>query len=301
MSLPPVVVVVRESQTAKPAAVDEQPMDVEDLPPLATPDFGRVSDPSRPILSYAWEANAPHRVAAHAHTRAQIIHPITGAYWVATPEGTWLVPTGQAAWIPPNVHHEVYSHGAVSAMMLFVDESFAHTLPTRSGTVEVTTLLLELLRRMVGYDNDYKPHGPAARLAEVMLDELARMKTAPLFLPIARDRRLARAMAPLLDDPASSDTLSDVARRAGASTRTLARLFRTETGMTFPQWKTRLRLVASIERLNRGASITEVALDLGYSTTSAFVYAFRKSVGVSPGRYRAGGSPEPLPEPIEED
>jgi AraC-like DNA-binding protein len=77
-----------------------------------------------------------------------------------------------------------------------------------------------------------------------------------------------------------------VARKAGASPRTLERLFRNETGMTFSQWKTRLLLIEAIERLARGASVTEVALDLGYSTTSSFVYMFRSNMGVSPGSYQ---------------
>jgi AraC-like DNA-binding protein len=261
-------------------------MSVENLPNLDTPDFGSLCDPKRPILSYAWEADSAHRAAAHSHPRAQIIHPQSGAYWVITQEGTWLVPSSQAIWIPPRIHHEVYSHGAVSARMLFVDEAHAERLPQRCGTVEVSPLLAELLLRTVDYGNDYPPDGPAARLALVMLDELATMRVAPLLLPVAKDPRLARVMDRLIADPGSQDGLASLAKEAGASPRTLARLFRSETGMTFAEWKTRLRLVESIDRLERGASVTEVALDLGYSSTSAFVYMFRSNLGVTPGSYR---------------
>jgi AraC-like DNA-binding protein len=264
-------------------------MDVENLPPIATPDHGSVQDPDRPILSYAWQGQGPHRAAAHRHPRAQIIHPTSGAYWVITPEGTWLVPSSQAIWVPPFVHHEVYSHGTVSAMMLFVDAAFADRLPQRAGAVEASPLLVELLRRMVDHGNDYQPGGPPARLAQVLLDELASLKTTNLFLPVSKDPRLTRVMQELIEKPDSQENLETLAKRSGASLRTLARLFKSETGMTFAQWKTRLVLVESIDRLNRGASITEVALDLGYSTTSAFVYMFRTNLGVSPGRYRRSG------------
>jgi AraC-like DNA-binding protein len=260
-------------------------MTVDNLPYLNPPAFGDVCDPSRPILSYAWHAAGPQRAAAHSHVRAHIIYPETGAYWVITPEGTWLVPSGQAIWIPPRIHHEVYSHGAVSARMLFVDEAYADLLPPRCGTVKVSPLLIELIMRTVGYGNDYAPEGPAARLALVMLDELAAMECAPLLLPISKDPRLARVMKWLIEDPASQDGLEQVAKTAGASPRTLARLFRKETGMTFTQWKTRLLLIEAIERLTRGTTVTEVAIDLGYSTTSSFVYMFRSNLGVSPGGY----------------
>jgi AraC-like DNA-binding protein len=174
--------------------------------------------------------------------------------------------------------------------MLFVDESHADPLPKRCGTVMVTPLLDQLLRRTVEHGNDYSPDGPAARLSLVMLDELAAMKVAPLLLPISKEPRLARVMELLIADPGRQGGLEELGRIAGASARTLARLFRSETAMTFAQWKTRLRLVESIARLQRGASVTEVALDLGYSTTSAFVYMFRSNLGVSPGRYRSNES-----------
>ncbi len=266
-------------------------MTVEKLPDLNPPALGDISDPKRPILSFAWHTTEPHRAAAHSHVRAHIIHPEVGTLWVVTREGTWLVPSGQAIWIPPRVYHEVYSHGAVSARMLFVDQAYADPLPQRSGTVKVSPLLAELIIRAVGYGNDYSLGGPAARLAQVLLDELVAMEIAPLLLPISRDARLARVMKMLIEEPASQDGLEQLARKAGASPRTLERLFRNETGLTFTQWKTRLILVKAIERLAHGATVTEVALDLGYSTTSSFVYMFRSNLGVSPGYYRVTGQP----------
>lgn len=266
-------------------------MTVDKLPGLDLPDLGNVCDPRRPILSLAWQAPGAHRAAAHAHARGHVIYPESGAYWVSTPEGTWLVPPGQAIWIPPQVHHEVYSHGAVSARVLFVDPAYAGPLPRRCGTVKVSALLTELLLRAVGYGNDYPPDGPAARLARVMLDELAAMELAPLLLPISKDPRLARVMARLIENPAAQHGLEKMAKDSGASIRTLARLFHDETGMTFTEWKTRLLLIESIERLARGATVTEVAIDLGYSSTSSFVYMFRSNLGISPGRYRLAGAP----------
>jgi AraC-like DNA-binding protein len=262
-------------------------MNIENLPPLNPPDFGDICDASRPILSFSWQAEGPHRAAAHEHPRAHIIHPQTGTYWVVTPQGTWLVPAGQAIWIPPRIHHEVYSQGAVSARMLFVDPAYAGPLPQRSGTVKPSTLLSELLLRAVEYGNDYQANGPAARLARVLLDELAAMELAPLLLPISKNPRLARVMNRLVENPAAPDGLDEIAKRVGTSPRTIARLFRSETGMSFKQWKTRLLLVESIERLCRGTSVTAVAIDLGYSSTSSFVYMFRTHLGMPPGRYKA--------------
>lgn len=260
-------------------------MSVEDLPDLRPPRYGDVIDPQRPILSFAWEAPGPHRAAAHAHPRAHIIQPTRGALWAVTPEGRWLVPTHQALWIPPHVHHDVYSQAAAAARMIFVDPAFSSPLPDRAGTVLVSPLLAQLLPRALGYGNDYPADGPAARLARVMLDELAALEVAPFLLPGSGDHRLARVMERLRSAPGAPTGLAELAHGTGASARTLARLFKAETGMTFRDWRTRLHLMESIERLARGATVTEVALDLGYASTSSFVYMFRSHLGVPPGRY----------------
>lgn len=260
-------------------------MNVDNLPKLNPVDFGNVVDRRRPILSCLWKGEGPHRAAAHHHPRAQIVYPIRGAYRVVTPQGRWLVPANQAVWIPPNVHHEVFSHASVTVLLLFVDIAHTGSLPQTCVAVSVSPLLRELLNKAVDYGNDYPPEGRAARLVQVMLDELNQMPAAPFFLPMPKDRRLLRTMKALLEHPADELGLEALAKEAGASTRTLARLFRKEIGMTFPQWKTQLRLIEAIDRLSQGQSVTQVAFDLGYSSASAFIYMFRHKLGVTPGEY----------------
>jgi AraC-like DNA-binding protein len=60
--------------------------------------------------------------------------------------------------------------------------------------------------------------------------------------------------------------------------------------MTFREWRARLRLVESIERLQRGATVSEVAFDLGYGGVSSFVYMFRRHMGTPPATYIACGA-----------
>jgi AraC-like DNA-binding protein len=132
---------------------------------------------------------------------------------------------------------------------------------------------------------DYPPEGPEARVMTVILDELRALKPEPLHLPHPRDVRLKRIAEALLADPADGRALEDWARDAGASARTLARLFVKETGMTFGAWRERLRLTAAVARLGEGEPVTAVAYDLGYQSPSAFIAMFRRSLGDTPGRY----------------
>jgi len=76
-----------------------------------------------------------------------------------------------------------------------------------------------------------------------------------------------------------------LARRSGASARTLQRIFRAETGMTFGTWRQQLRLGHALQALGAGSSVTSVALDAGYASVSAFISAFRHTYGQPPARY----------------
>jgi AraC-like DNA-binding protein len=102
---------------------------------------------------------------------------------------------------------------------------------------------------------------------------------------LAADKRLRRAMDLLLEQPADDRGIDELATLCGASGRTLARLFRKETGLTFAEWRRQLRLLESIDRLGQGQSVTRVALDMGYRSSSAFIAMFRRSLGAAPSRF----------------
>jgi AraC-like DNA-binding protein len=70
------------------------------------------------------------------------------------------------------------------------------------------------------------------------------------------------------------------------SARTLRRLFLAETGLSFGRWERRARLRAALPLLAAGAPVAAAARRAGYATPSAFVAAFRRTVGFPPGAYR---------------
>ena len=260
-------------------------MDVEKLPTLRTVDFGSLEDRRRPILSLDWSAEGPHRLPSHIHPRAQIIYQRTGVYRVNTPLGNWVVPPNQAIWIPSLIEHETFTNDSASALMLFVDRSFTDAMSHECMVVAVSPLLSELLARVVQYDNDYPASGKEERLVKVVLDEITNLQPAPLHLPLASDRRLRGVIDLLIEQPAEDRGIDELASLFGASGRTFARLFRKETGLTFAAWRRQLRLLEAIDRLGQGQSVTNVALDLGYRSSSAFIAMFRRSLGASPIRY----------------
>jgi AraC-like DNA-binding protein len=99
-----------------------------------------------------------------------------------------------------------------------------------------------------------------------------------------RDARALRVASFLLDHPEADFGLDEWAERAGASRRTLARLFRTETGLSFGEWRARLRAVEGLARLSGGIQVGQAAASVGYASASAFTAMVRRSLGASPRR-----------------
>jgi AraC-like DNA-binding protein len=258
---------------------------IDNLPELTPAQYGYVVDRKRPVLSLLFQETGPHRTTAHRHPRAQIVFPIEGSYWVLTDQGNWLVLPNQAVWIPPEVNHEIMSHNSVKSLLLFVDGAYVDTLPQQCVTVNVSPLLRELIKKAVANGNNFELNGPEARLVSVMLDELNSMTPAPFYLPLSTNRILSRTMTYLIENPGDRRGLEVLAKDVGASPRTLSRLFSRETGMTYSQWRLRLRLMEAVERLGQGQTIAQVTFDLGYSSDSTFIDVFRRSLGITPGQY----------------
>ncbi len=120
---------------------------------------------------------------------------------------------------------------------------------------------------------------------DLILNEVRSLPVEPLHLPEPTDSRLRQITTALRENPADTRTLGAWGDVAGASPRTLARLFLAETGMTFRQWQQQARLLDGLVRLAEGEPVTSVALDVGYENPSAFIAMFRRTLGVTPGRY----------------
>jgi transcriptional regulator GlxA family with amidase domain len=152
----------------------------------------------------------------------------------------------------------------------------------------VTPLLRELIERACRRGVLDRTMRSDAHLISVLLDELVESTDVPLQIPSPRDERAKRLADALHATPVTNDTIAVLAQRAGASRRTMERLFLAETKMTVDDWRRRLRLIRGVQLLAAGESVTNVAEAVGYGSASAFVAAFKRTFGVTPGRYASG-------------
>jgi AraC-like DNA-binding protein len=80
-------------------------------------------------------------------------------------------------------------------------------------------------------------------------------------------------------------TLADMAAAAGLSPYHFLRLFRRTMGETPHAYLTRVRLDHAKRVLARGASVTEVCFDVGFSSIGSFSALFAREVGLPPSAY----------------
>lgn len=151
--------------------------------------------------------------------------------------------------------------------------------------VSVSPLLREVLVALTATEPE-RPDTERTNLEAVALDQLRRCPAEPLHLPEPTDDRLATISAILHNDPGDSRTLAELGRAVGAGERTLSRLFRRQTGMKFPQWRTQLRLHHGLVRITQGDPVTVVAIDVGFANPSGFIEAFKATFGLTPGVYQ---------------
>lgn len=253
-----------------------------------SPKLKRAQSLPRPIAAVASDYPAGQSTRRHSHDRTQLIYAERGVMTVTTAIGVWVIPPERAVWVPAGIEHEVRMMGAVRMRSLFIDPQAATALPGSCTVVTVSPLLRELILHAVELPELYDPAGPDGRLMDVILDQLQSLHETPLHIAIPDDVRLRRITDILLNDPADNRSLEQWAAVAGASSRTLARLFLRETGLTFGAWRQQARLLKALQGLALKQSVTEVAFDLGYESPSAFIAMFRRALGKSPGRYFQG-------------
>ncbi|MEJ0050373.1 MAG: helix-turn-helix transcriptional regulator [Methylovirgula sp.] len=221
----------------------------------------------------------------HRHMKGQILLVQRGALSCEVEGGLWIVPPRSAVWIPGGAFHAISATGALEGVAAFVDAAVSRGLPEVCCAVSVTPLLRELLVRSAHLPALYEEGGANSRLMAVLLDEIAAAQVEDLHLPMPADARLRRIVDLMMASPADRGTLDVWAKRAGLSERTLARLISRETGMSFGRWRQQLGIILAVKWLAGGASIQQVAADLGYESVPSFVTMFRKALGTSPGRY----------------
>ncbi|MEJ3749100.1 helix-turn-helix transcriptional regulator [Actinomycetes bacterium KLBMP 9797] len=233
-----------------------------------------------PLASGQW-------IAPHSHTHHQLAWTRSGVLSVAVADSYWVLPPTRALWLPAGVVHRTGATRDAVLCSLYLNPQRCAVEWSQPTAVGVDGLLAHL----IGYLARKELADDARLRAEaVVLDLLHPLPALPIDVPLPVDERVRAVADALLADPSDSRGLDAHARSIGVSRRTLTRLFIRDTGMSFNRWRTHMRLRAALPLLAEGRPVSQAAHAVGYATASAFLAAFRRTVGTSPGHYLNGNT-----------
>lgn len=228
-----------------------------------------------PLASGQW-------FAPHSHTHHQLAWTRSGVLAVAVADAYWVLPPTRALWLPAGVVHRTGATRDAVLCSLYLDPGRCTLDWAQPTAVGVDGLLAHLIAYLA---RDDLVEDPRLRAEAVVLDLLQPLPALPIDVPVAVDERVRAVTDALLADPSDARSLDAHARVVGVSRRTLTRLFVRDTGMSFDRWRAHMRLRAALPLLAEGWPVSRAARAVGYATPSAFLAAFRRTVGTSPGRY----------------
>ena len=232
-----------------------------------------------PVIAMTKKFPPQTRTGRHSHYRAQLLFAIKGLMVAKTDQGTWMVPRGYALWMPARLAHDVSMHGEVIMQTAYVGSIEAAHLSKQCQVLQIGPLLQAALSALAEEVRGRRMTRRAEHLIWLVMDEIQRAVCASFVLPMPKDDRLMRLAQALISDPGSDKTLDQWCDVACVSRRTLTRLFRAETGVSFGEWRRRLRIMTASARVADGEHLVKVAASLGYRNVAAFRTMARRHFG----------------------
>lgn len=253
---------------------------------------------------YAPSATAPLRcvqrshlarteVQSHWHPWTQIVFCTRGVIRVAMSHASYTVPPWKAVWIPAGAAHvtTVVDTADLHALYLLVtpstnaEQNMMLTSLSRFGerVIEVGILLQGLVLALTQEEPSRGARYNA--LCQLTLMELLRAPVVSIGIALPSERRLRAFCDAFLQDPGLEHSMGLLSKGAGASVSTIARLFQSELGTSFVEWRKQVLLAHSLTLAAKGLTITQIAFELGYSNPSAFTFMVTQLVGIPPSKF----------------
>jgi len=221
----------------------------------------------------------------HSHRWGQLAYAADGVIEVHTDAGRFVAPPQRAIWIPAGIVHRVSCGPATCIRSLYIQPDIPGWANDCCRVIVVSPLLREMIRHFSQLPVEYAEQGRDGRFASLLLEMIGDAQEVELMLPLPGSPLLQKLCRRLREHPEEKHHLTEWARQAGVSEKTLSRLFLRETGLSFRHWRQRMRLLGALPALERGDSVTEVALACGYDSLSAFIAAFKKQFNCTPGNF----------------
>lgn len=242
---------------------------------------GQVSEPiSLRTLDFAAGTLFPPQRAPWG----KLLFPVSGVADFTIAGERYVSPPAYAIWIPPEVLHDSRTPNATRYASVYVRRDLCCGLPDFPSTLSLSLLIRAIVADFAMRDVTYPITAEDERLCRVLLDQLRLAPRHESYLPSSDDPLLSPLLSALRNAPGDRRSLAEWARVVNTTERTLSRRCQTSLGLSFHEWRQRLKLVTALTLLEAGTPVKVVSQQLGYSATSAFIAMFHQLTGMSPTR-----------------
>lgn len=223
---------------------------------------------------------------SHRHDWGEFVYSFSGLMELRLDDGHYLAPPHHGIWLPPQAEHIGSNRHEASYCSLYVSAELCDNFPKSAAALQVSSLVRSILEHLRDLPAPLPQTEAQERLLRVLVDQLQTAPCVGSYLTGSDDPLLEPLLAHLERHPEDNQSNAALARWLNTTERTLARRCYQELGMSLGEWRQRLRVVRALSMLEEGKTVEDVALDLGYSSASAFIAMFRRLTGATPGRAR---------------
>lgn len=229
----------------------------------------------------------------HAHPWGQINYLTHGVMHLTIAGRTFLSPPQYAIWIPPGVAHAAVNTTSATYRTVYLAPDRCGNLPQEPCAITIGAVLRAILDEFSRLEVRVPATGQQQRMAGVALDQIEASSRIQDYLPLPTSAVLTKVLEHIQGHLDTRQSTKELAARFHLTERTLERRCVGEIGVSIGEWQQRLRFLHALQALEQGLTIKQVALDLGYSSTSVFINMFRRITGQTPEQYRRTQSGNP--------
>lgn len=248
-------------------------------------------------LSLIYQKIPSYQTGRHSHPEHEFFLPVQGEIEISYKEKTVKASPGKMLYVPPDIEHDFISKskGSGERLILLIKSDLWKTSVQESFAVSsmpVNNLVKELAYYLLTHKQQQNSHFFISSLIEIIAEDLQTSKSTPylnnnsILSRKTNESRIKKAIE-LIDENLSDISLSEVARQSGMSPRNFNRLFQMELGTTPKNYLIlkRVRLAENLLKKSK-KTITDISLEVGYSSVSKFIEIFKRHIGKLPSDYR---------------
>ncbi|WP_062263457.1 AraC family transcriptional regulator [Endozoicomonas arenosclerae] len=239
----------------------------------------------RAVIVYATDYPDGYSTGLHHHPFAQLVYATQGVMEVEAQERLWMIPPGRALWVPSKISHNVTMHGGAEMRTLYIRSEQFQSLPSSTLVLNISPLMKEMILEALRRPRLYAPGSEDERFVDVMVEQIHRLESEAFSLPVSEHPVMKSILNQMVLNPEETISLESLADQVNVSSRTLSRMFKSEVGMSFIQFRQQVRLCRALKLLAQGCPVANVAVDVGFFSQSAFIKLFKQSFGKTPGEY----------------